>query len=776
MENSQRRNIYNGIITLAVMCFTLFGCSVVRDVPDGQHLLNKNIIKTDRSEYRENIVAVIKQKPNRKILGLFRFHLGVYTLANHGKETRLKKWLKSAIGEEPVLLDTNLMHKSADQLEILMQNYGYFHTVVLDTVVYHKKRANVYYKFTCGKPYRFRNLSYKIPDSTILNYVKEADSLTFIQKGEIYSASTLQKERDRLNLFLRNKGYSGFNPQYIRFVVDTGLKSNQVDVILSIPDPQVNFRDTVTLAANRKHTIGVVKEVRIEMDYDPIVVKESAHLDSVWYKGYKFISNTDSEYLYKPARILDHIFIKPDSLFTQTDIDITYQRLADLGVFRFVNIKYETLPEKDSLGRNKLRCSVLLSPQNRQDYKLEAEGTNSGGNLGVSGNIVYRNKNMFKGAELFEFKIKGGLEIQRNFNDNSASSQFGVFNTYEFGPELTLNFPRALWPFTIRNQRKVSNPITSISLGYNVQSRPEYFRRLINTSYYYTKRTSKFNRFYFYPVEINYLKVDLDSAFEQQLIKLNDINLLTSYTDQLIANGRVSYIFNNQNLSRIGNYVYFKVNLEFAGNSLSLLPDDFFKIAEDKSRYLTNVRYAQYIRPDLDYRFYKQFNKRSTLVARLSTGLGYAYGNSKIVPFEKAFYAGGPNDIRAWRSRSLGPGSNTSVDYFERFGEFKLTGNVEYRFDLFRFIKGAIFTDMGNVWLINTKLDRPGGILTMKEFPDEIAIGSGLGIRADFTFFILRLDGAVQIKDPAMPVGDRWVFRANKLKDITFNFGIGYPF
>ncbi len=776
MENSQRRNIYHGIFTLTVMSFILFGCSGIRDIPEGQHLLNKNIIKTDRSEYRDNIIAVIKQKPNRKILGLFRFHLGVYTLANQGKETRIKKWLKLAIGEEPVLLDTNLMHKSADQLEILMQNNGYFLATVSDTVIYHKKRANVYYKFSCEKPYRFRNLSYKIPDSTIHKQVMEADSLTLIQKGEIYSATTLQKERDRLSLFLRNKGYSGFNPQYIRFVVDTGLKSNQVDIILSVPDPQVNSRDTLSVQAIRKHTIGIVKEVRIEMDYDPIVVKETQHLDSLWYKGYKFISNSDSEYLYKPARILEHVFIKPDSLYTQSDVDITYQRLADLGVFKFVNIKYETLSQKDSLGRNMLRCNVLLSPQNRQDYKLEAEGTNSGGDLGISGNIVYRNKNMFKGAELFEFKIKGGLEVQRNLNNITTNTQFGVFNTYEFGPELTLSFPRALWPFTIKNQRKVSNPITSISLGYNVQSRPEYFRRLINTSYYYTKRTSKFNRFYFYPVEINYLKVDLDSAFENQLIKLNDINLLTSYTDQLIANGRVSYIFNNQNLSRIGNYIYFKVNLEFAGNSLSLLPDEFFKISEDKSRYLTNVRYAQYLRPDIDCRIYKQFNKASALVARVSSGLGYAYGNSKIVPFEKAFYSGGPNDIRAWRSRSLGPGSNTSVGYFERFGEFKLTGNVEYRFDVFRFIKGAIFTDMGNVWLINTKLDRPGGILTLKDFPNEIAIGSGLGIRADFTFFILRLDGAVQIKDPAMPAGNRWVFRANKIKDITFNFGIGYPF
>ena len=520
MENSQRRNIYHGIFTLTVMSFILFGCSGIRDIPEGQHLLNKNIIKTDRSEYRDNIIAVIKQKPNRKILGLFRFHLGVYTLANQGKETRIKKWLKLAIGEEPVLLDTNLMHKSADQLEILMQNNGYFLATVSDTVIYHKKRANVYYKFSCEKPYRFRNLSYKIPDSTIHKQVREADSLTLIQKGEIYSATTLQKERDRLSLFLRNKGYSGFNPQYIRFVVDTGLKSNQVDIILSVPDPQVNSRDTLSVQAIRKHTIGIVKEVRIEMDYDPIVVKETQHLDSLWYKGYKFISNSDSEYLYKPARILEHVFIKPDSLYTQSDVDITYQRLADLGVFKFVNIKYETLSQKDSLGRNMLRCNVLLSPQNRQDYKLEAEGTNSGGDLGISGNIVYRNKNMFKGAELFEFKIKGGLEVQRNLNNITTNTQFGVFNTYEFGPELTLSFPRALWPFTIKNQRKVSNPITSISLGYNVQSRPEYFRRLINTSYYYTKRTSKFNRFYFYPVEINYLKVDLDSAFENQLIKL----------------------------------------------------------------------------------------------------------------------------------------------------------------------------------------------------------------------------------------------------------------
>jgi hypothetical protein len=438
------------------------------------------------------------------------------------------------------------------------------------------------------------------------------------------------------------------------------------------------------------------------------------------------------------------------------------------------------MPGLDSAGRVPLKCNILLAPQARQDIKLEFEGTNNGGNFGIAGNLVYRNKNFFKGAETFTFKMKGGLELQQNFGDTTYEStrQLAIFNAYEIGPEITINFPRALWPFTTRHPKRISNPTTSISTGFNTQNRPEYFRQLFNLSYYYTKKTTRYNRIYFYPAEINYLNVELDPAFKKQLTELNDVNLVLGYTDQFIANGRFSYVFNNQELNVRKKYLFFRVNFEFAGNSLYLTRAVTGETpSASKPSSLFKVQFAQYIRPDIDLRLYAPllFNN-SQLVFRIAGGVGFAYGNSVQLPFEKSFFAGGPNDIRAWRTRQLGPGSNTKEDFFERFGDIKITGNAEYRFDVFRKLKGAVFIDAGNIWLLESSASRAAGLFKANKFLDQIAIGSGLGLRFDFTFFIIRLDGAIQIKDPAQPQGERWVFNANKFSDITFKFGIGYPF
>ncbi len=773
---SHKDNIYLVVILSFLSIIFLTGCSATKSVPDGKHLLCKNTIKTDRPELKENFNAVIKQKPNRKIFGFVRFHLSVYNFAFGGKETKFNHWLKSTVGEEPVLVDTSKVRKSSEQLLTLLQNNGFFNAVVSDSVEYWKKKSFVYYNLQGNAPYTFLKLKYDINDSLVRQVVLQNDSLTVIHKGDNYSSATLQKERDRITSLLRNTGFAAFNSQYIRFVVDTGFKTNQAEVTMLISNPNPT-EEQIKNGIIPKHQLGVNKNISVDMDYEPIDLNRVAINDSAVFNEYVFYPNRDTVFLYKFNRLTDHIYIQPNSLYSQENIDLTYQRLADLGVFRFVNIKYEQIDGLDSLGRNQYQCKIMLSPQYRQSYKFEAEGTNSGGNLGISGSFVYRNKNVFRGAELLEFKIRGGLEIQRSLTtEENQAYKFGLFNTFEFGPELSLSFPRGLWPFTIRNSRKVSNPITSVSIGYNVQSRPEYFRRLANLSYYFTKRISKYNRFYFYPAEINYLKVDLDSAFNEQLLSYNNINLINSYTDQLIINGRFSYLYNNQIVGKAGNFTFFRFNIEFAGNTLSLLPTNTYKISESNSRLIGKVRYAQYVRPDFDFRYYLNFNKTSSLVTRLVSGVGYAYGNSTLVPFEKAFYAGGPNDIRAWRSRSLGPGSNVTTDLFQQFGEFKITGNVEYRFNLYKFLKGAVFTDFGNIWLLNDSEDKPGSGVSLNTFGDEIAIGSGIGIRSDFTFFIFRLDAAVKMKDPSKPVGSRWTAGANDLTDVTFNFGIGYPF
>jgi hypothetical protein len=432
------------------------------------------------------------------------------------------------------------------------------------------------------------------------------------------------------------------------------------------------------------------------------------------------------------------------------------------------------------VGRTPLRCFINLSPQLRQGYQVETEATNNGGNFGIAGNLVYRNKNVFKGAESLNIKIKGGVEIQQNFGDTTYQStrQLAFFNAYEIGPEISLNFPRALWPFSLKNPRRISNPTTSITVGFNTQNRPEYFRQLANISYYYTQKTTRFNRFYFYPAEINYLNVELDPAFDKQLDDLQDPSIRLGYSDQFISNGRVSYLFNNQELSTRQEYVYFRINVEFAGNSLYLANRLLGNNTVDGQPItLFNVPFAHYLRPDIDLRWYKPLWKNNNLwVFRFATGAGIAYGNSKQLPFEKGFFAGGPNEMRAWRTRQLGPGSSTKEDYFERFGEMKITANVEWRFDVIRKLKAAWFCDAGNIWLLRETEGRESGVFRLNTFADQVAVGTGLGIRLDLTFFIIRMDGAIRAIDPAKAPGQRWVLNDQSFSDITFNFGIGYPF
>jgi len=769
---------YSTLLLIALLF--LSSCNVFKTIPEGQHLLNKNIIKTDRSELNENVNAILKQKPNRKILGLFRFHLGVYNLATLGKETKFKKWVKTAIGEEPVLLDTGLTHKSREQIEILFQNNGYFNASVTDSTVYKRKKAKVYYKIKSGEPYKIRNIQYNIADSNIQKIILNDQTTSLISSGKVFSNNLLQSELTRITTKLRNLGYYNFNSQYIYFDIDSSLRSNQVDLWMIISNPQVKANDSVSTIDLGLHEKSYIKEVIVEVDFDPIQNVMVADKDTTYTSNLIFISKGKLQYTHSAKHLAEHIFIKKDSIFSQENFDLTYRRLSDLGIFRFVNIRTEILVKSESDSLNPLRCFILLSPQARQEFKAEVEGTNSGGNFGIAGNLVYKNKNIFKGAETLTMKIKGGLEIQQNFGDTTYEStrQLALFNAYEIGPELSLTFPRGLWPFNNKHQEKVDNPTTSISAGFNTQNRPEYYRQLVNLSYYYTIKTTLYNRFYFYPAEINYLNVKLDPIFLLQLQKLQDPTIILGYSNQFIADGRISYLFNNQDLNKRSKYFFFRVNLEFAGNSIYLSKRiGGESINRDSPSELFNVKFAQYLRPDFDFIFYKPLNQSNALaVFRLATGFGLAYGNSIKLPFEKSFYAGGPNDIRAWRTRNLGPGSNIKEDYFERFGDFKITSNLEYRFDIYRKFKGALFIDAGNIWIWKSYNSNNDGVFYLNKFVDQMAIGSGVGIRFDFTFFVLRLDGAIQVKDPTQPIGDRWVLKSKNLNDITYNFGIGYPF
>jgi hypothetical protein len=748
-------------------------CRPVKHLGEDAILLNKNVIKSDNRKLVEGASSIIKQKPNRKILGLFRFHLGMYTIANKGRETKFKKWVKNAIGEEPVLLNDELTKKSTEQLQLYLENSGYFKGVVTDTtVIVGKQKANVIYTLKAGDPYTIRNISRKSVDPDVLSVVLADTSTSLLKRGINYDNTTFQNERDRVTNLLRDHGYYDFNQQYILFDIDSSLKSNQVDVYMELLGPS----DSLGSDGN-KHKIYLIRDIYVQTDHNPLERTLTIPSDTVLFKDYTFLSSFKKPN-YKPESLSRRIYLERNRKYSSADANYTYKGLSGLGVFRFVNIRYEPV-RSDTIPGNWLNSFISLTPSPEQEYKVELEGTHNGGNFGIGGNLIYINKNIFNGAELLEIKLKAKMESVPNFTDTIADDSKALsLNTYEFGPEINLRIPGMLWPLQSMNKIRIANPVTVFKTLYNYQLRPEYKRNLAVLSAGFEFTESRKKKHLIYPAEINLSKFDLTEEFINKLITSGDPELIRYYESYLITNGRYTFIYNEQQPGLFRNFIYFRFNFEIAGNSLRLIDaitDPDYSI--DSTDYeVFNTRYSQYVRPDFDFRFYQVFNEHASLIYRLTSGLGYAYLNSDFVPYEKAFFAGGANDLRAFRTGTVGPGSYDDQQNIEQFGDIKININVEYRFDIFKILEGAFFMDAGNIWLRDEIAERPGGKFEIDKFMTELAVGVGAGLRVDFSFFIFRIDGAVPIRDPARGENDQWTVNDLKISDTLLNFGIGYPF
>jgi len=763
------------LLLFALLLWILNGCSPVKHLDNDAVLLNKNVVKSDKPALNEGIASIIKQKPNRKILGLFRFHLGVYTLANRGKETRFKKWVKETIGEEPVLLDSVLTRRSLSQVKQFVENSGYFNSTVSDSVVFiSKRKANVIYTVHTGIPYTLNKIEYNIPDTAILNIVLSDTAGSLLHVGDIFSNTTFQAERDRLTNVLKNRGYFEFNQQYISYLIDSALGSYQVNVLLVISgtNERVETSDSVVAGI---HKVYHIKDVYIQTDYDPLAKVIKIPSDTVVYKEYYFVSSL-KKLQYRPEALLHRVFINKNDIYRIDDAEHTYKGLANLAIFKFVNIRYTIL--EDSLNGNYLNSFVSLTPAPRQDYKVEVEGTHNGGNFGIGGNLVYRNKNSFRGAELIETKFRMRIESIPDFVDTTADRSKPLsLNTYEVGPEFNIRIPRLLWPLKKINKSHTANPYTNFTSSFNYQKRPEYERRLAIFSTGLEFFETKHKKHLIYPAEINFSNFHLTQPFIDKLEAIGDPQLLLYYRNYLITNGRYTFLYNTQEFGKYHDFFFLSFNFEIAGNSLRLLDALNRKnYSKDKTYEILGTPYSQYVRPDADIRYYQVFDSHSSIVYRLSGGIGIAYLNSTFVPYEKTFFSGGANDLRGFRARTVGPGSYNDENNIEQLGDIKINANIEYRFDVFRILEGGIFLDAGNVWLRNQNSSQTGGKFKFNTFPGELAIASGAGVRFDFTFFIFRIDAGVPLKDPSRDPGDRWVFKHLKPRSVIYNFGIGYPF
>jgi len=793
------------LIFLAITVVSVSSCSPTRKLLEGEYLLVKNHIKNDSKVVpTSDLESFLRQKPNRKVLGFYRFHLQVYNLVDGQKlekraailtkrndKRNLKRkakgkslkdrrrsfweWLQD-IGEEPVIYDGMIAAKSAEQLEIFLRGKGHFNAVVSDSVKFSDKRkkARVYYTVRAGTPYTVRNVKYNIADPKLSRLVAASRNRSRILKdGMRYDVDKFQAERERIERDLKSNGYYAFADDYVRLNVDSNLNAHQVDIELTIADPEV--KDTVHVKS-KEHQVYIIRDIYVHTDFDQKSVS-TIDYDTLIYNGIHFVY--DKKFNHRPEMLLDKIFFKTGDLFRIRRSEITYQYLSGLRVFRFINIAFHEDVEED--GQHVLDCYIQLTPGLRQSYAVEVQGTNTEGNLGVSGSFTYKNKNLFRGAELLQFKFSGGLEAQVVASNIENQNINGVlpFNTIELKPEISLVLPKFLLPFRSNRLAKYANPQTIISLAYSFQQRPDYTRTIFNARFGYQWAQSQNARHILNPLEVNFVNIYNEvEAFKERLANLKDKLLLNTFSPHMTTTTNYTYVFSNQRVNKKENFSYFKARLESSGNILRGIMAAAQADKDTNGSYrIFNIPFSQYLKYEVDYRKYWQVTDFSQVVFRINQGLGYPLLNLGALPFESSFFGGGANGIRAWSARALGPGSlPDSLNLNDQFGDIKLELNLEYRFDIYRWFKGAIFADAGNVWLIKNDQDRPGGVFEFKDFYKEIAIGAGMGVRLDFSFFIIRFDVATPFRDPGRPENDRWAIKYFQWKDVNLNLGIGYPF
>ncbi len=777
--------IFTGIIFLS--------CNPTRTLTEGEFLVNNNSIEIDNNKVsKEDVSSYIKQKPNRRILIFFRFHLGVYNISHSKKEHKLLKWLGvykmgDIIGEPPVILDTLLTNKSVKQIKLYLNSKGYFNSIVNKEIHYKKKKANLKYIAHTSRPYIIKELKYSIKDDLVRSCVYGDTSNSLIIIGNNYDTDVLQSERERITTNLKNDGFYYFTKEFITYNIDSAFGNHQLEITLEVRNPLIKsneYSDSLISVSHKRYRIN---DINIYPDYS------SLELDSARYKKYSFFAAqrkksslpTVYNFLFKdtlkikPKTITQSILFKRGDYYKMKDAEQTNNRLIDLKMFKFVNIEFLESKHDTSNKQNLLDCKIQMTRTPVQSVSVETEATNSAGNLGVGGNLIYQNKNVFRGAEIFKFNITGAMEIQKILgekNNETGLQQYLPFNTIETGAEAGIDIPKFLIPVKQERFSKYFNPKTTITAGLNYQKRPDYTRYIINVSYGYNWKESQYQRLMFYPADINSVKIYPSDQFKNTISLINDPKIINSYNDHMTFAGKFNYIFSNQQLNMNKDFSYFRGNFESSGLILRGINKALnnYKFA-DGSYTVFYIKYAQYIKADADYRHYFIFNEFNKLVFRAICGYGQAYGNSTVLPFEKSFFAGGANSIRAWSIYSLGPGSFSSTNTLNRTGDIDIEGNMEYRFPIYSYLKGALFMDAGNIWL-NKKNDKmTGGEFQFDRFYKEFAVAFGFGARFDFSYFILRLDAAVPARDPSNP-DNRWVLDHDKFSDIHLNLGIGYPF
>jgi outer membrane protein assembly factor BamA len=716
--------------------------------------------------------------------GILNIKTGFYNWFDSTGTSGFKHSIKYKVGSEPVVFQKSMIIKTAKRLENVLIGSGYLQSSVTCDSVSHKRKVKIKCELTLNNRFKIDSVFYPKDTLPMTKVLSDMYSIDFLKPGEYIQRKNIIKDRDAFVEAAHNNGYPFVTKDDIVFVVDTTLGDYQVDIHMQIRPPA----DSSKYFRYRYGDIYINPNFSLEDDM-PTDTSNMLRKDN--YKiseGYDFLSE---------KTLNKAFYIKQGLIYNQSRSTITSNRLLDFGIFKFVNVKTRVNPDQT------LDQFYNLTTFKMESLSGEVELNNRPGNfLGLAGKTSYINKNLFKGAERFELSLSGGLETQiggsrdllelfippiRLLKNTQAPGigQQPIINTSDITLEASLTIPSIIMPFfTFKTFRKYI-PKTYMSLAANQQRRVGFFTvRSVNAKYGFKWNESEYKSSFFVPIDLKWLVLS-NTTMEFDSILQNDARLALSLQTTLVLGSSYEYVYNKRNKYNPINQLYFKGTIESAGNFLNLIIDP--KLPNEPGTFM-GTPFAQYVRLTADVRKYWALDIGS-LASRLVVGSAFAYGNSDEVPYSKQYSVGGANDLRAFGLRRIGPGSfispvptNNNNQFFDQTGDIKIEANVEYRFPILGYFKGAFFVDAGNVWLFDRGI-KPEGIFKFDEFYKQIAVGTGFGLRLDLDFFLLRLDIAFPVRNITSTGKFDWVLDNINFLDagwrnnnLVFNLGIGYPF
>jgi outer membrane protein insertion porin family len=769
-------------ILVILLVFLLAGCGLTRRLKPNESLVRKITIKGVDKEFSEAAPAYVdkEQQPNNWInLNLY------YTFSKNGKND---------VGEPPSILDSSLVEYSRLQIEKFLRNKGYLKARVTDSIIIKKKKAELVFTAVEGPMFRIRKLEDSIPDKAVEALFRaNRTKFSHIQPGGRYDKDSLAYDRDEIYQVMKRNGYYDFYRQYITYDYDTTFNNSVVDIKMRINNP----------VGKTKHPVYTINNtlITISNSYGRNPGKaDTLQVDS----QFRFV---DFSRNFKPKAVTYYIFQKKGDLYDIDKQSLTTTRLSELNVFRNVpNPTYEKLPD----STNRLNTKIDIVPLKKMSDRVEGEFIFNGGRYGYNVGNTFTNRNLFKRAEILQFKINWSVLFDKANGQGAAGIQ-----NQEFKTGISLIYPRIITPFKLPILGKYGVPHTTFSSNYSLF----YYKGLVQRESFINSLTYDFAEtghklHTLTPINIEYSTGRIDPAARQALLDINRYSYIFLIGRTIFTVGsQYTYQVNADILNSLGSFEYFRGSLDVAGNTMNLLTKAINTPRDTANqRTIFGQAFSQYAKAEIDFRVYRNVGGERQFVFRINPGIGIPYGNSNQLVFEKNFYAGGANDNRAWLPRTLGPGqfnraiypdstTRNRLKYLDQFGEIKILGNIEYRYKIAdnffgTKLKGAVFSDFGNVWRLHNEVESPGGQFSFSNLFQSTAIGLGAGLRFDLNFFVFRLDAAFKFKDPQFTGGDQWVlfrhanelfhsgtFKSNYLAThgdtynfMQLNFGIGLPF